>query len=96
MDSQRKEQERTYLPEKQRGAKQGAHSRNSRPAGLQGGHLLAPYLFRLCLSSLPDVAHGHEAQDQVGQALFPVTLEELAVQQGHLFKTICTHYQLQG
>lgn len=52
------------------------------------------HLFRLCLSFLPDVPHGNKAQDHVGQALFPMTLEKLTVQKGHLCKRIPRDCQL--
>lgn len=56
---------------------------------------LCPYLFGLRLSFLPDIPHGDKAQDQMGQVLLLVTREELAVQEGHLFKRIARYYQLQ-
>lgn len=58
--------------------------------------VLSSYLFGLRLSFLPDISHGNKAQNQVGQALFPVTLEEVAGQEGHLFKRIPRDYQLHG
>lgn len=78
--------------------KQRACSRCSRPARSHkhAWHLFIPYLLRPCLSFLPDIPHGDHAQDHMGQALFPVTRQELAGQEGHLFKRISRDFQLQG
>lgn len=93
--AQRTTQERTHFPGKQDSAQQ-VHSRRSRPARRLDGQSSCHYLFRLSLAFLPDIAGGDEAQDQVGQAPLPVTLEELAVQEGHLFKRVSRDSQLQG
>lgn len=84
----RKEEERTHFPGNHCGAKQTDLSDDKTSIML--------YLCGLCLPFLPDIPHGHKAQDHVGQALFPVTLEELAAQKGHLSKRIPRDCQLQG